>query len=84
MSDSTSNTKNNYNELEKDLVEDNPACLDHFFLEEDDSSKLTHGKTIGDRVQLNQWTLAFNACVWAVIKEQDKTIVLSIQSQEQL
>ena len=35
MSDSISSTKNDYGESEIDLVEVNAACLDHFFLEED-------------------------------------------------
>lgn len=51
MSDLTSITKNNNNELEIDLVKYNIACLNYFFSEQNNLDKLTNGKKISDRVQ---------------------------------
>lgn len=50
MSDSTSRTKNDDSESEIDLVKVNAIYLNHFFLEKDNSDKLTDKKSIDDGI----------------------------------
>ena len=50
ISNSIASTKNNDNESEINSVEDNAACLNHFFLKKNNLNKLTDKKSIGHGV----------------------------------